>query len=164
MPLRLTYIPNLDEHLEMSKLPTITPIHSAVDHQSALAEIERLWGASMGTPEGDNLDVLMTLVDAYERETWPDEELDPIDAIKARMENSGRTRKDFEAIAGSSGRASEILNRKRSLTLPMIWKLVSDWKMPADVLVRPYAVAVRDSTSGGRSVIHQRVRHETQPA
>ena len=117
---------------------TVTPIRDEADHQAALAEIERLWGAAEGTAEGDRLSILITLADAYEREQWPDEELDPVDAIKSRMENSGRTRKDFEAIVGSSGRASEILNRKRSLTLPMIWRLVSDWKMPADVLVRPY--------------------------
>ena len=144
---QLTYTPNLDEPSEMSKRFAITPIRSEADHQSALAEIEQLWGAAFGTPEGDRLDVLMTLVDAYEREAWPDEDLDPVEAIKARMENSGRTRKDFEAIVGSSGRASEILNRKRGLTLPMIWKLVSDWKMPADVLVRPYSIATRESAS-----------------
>ena len=148
----------------MSKCSAITPIRSAADHQHALAEIERLWGAEVGTPEGDRLDVLMTLVDAYERETWPDEGLDPIDAIKARMENSGRTRKDFEAIVGSSGRASEILNRKRSLTLPMIWRLVSDWKMPADVLVRPYPVAARGSASVGTSFVQRRTGRQTQPA
>ena len=141
MHLRLTYTPSLGEHSEMPKSSAITPIRSEADHQHALAEIERLWGAAFGTPEGNRLDVLITLVDAYEREMWPDEDLDPIDAIMARMENSGRIRKDFEIIAGSSGRASEILNRKRSLTLSMIWRLVSDWKMPADVLVRPYALA-----------------------
>jgi HTH-type transcriptional regulator/antitoxin HigA len=137
---RSTCIPNRDEDSQMSKGSAITPIRDEADHRDALAEIERLWGAARGTSEGNHLDVLMTLVDAYEREKWPDEELDPIDAIKARMKNSGRTRKDFEAIVGSSGRASEILNRKRSLTLPMIWRLVSDWKIPADVLVRPYAL------------------------
>lgn len=137
----------------MNKRSAITPIRNEADHRSALAEIERLWGATHGTPDGDRLDVLMTLVDAYEREHWPDEDLDPVEAIKARMENSGRTRKDFEAIIGSSGRASEILNRKRSLTLPMIWRLVSDWKMPADVLVRPYALASGPRLSRGRHVI-----------
>jgi HTH-type transcriptional regulator / antitoxin HigA len=125
----------------MNNASIVRPICDATSHETALGEIERLWGAAEGTADGDRLTVLMTLVDVYEREQWPDEELDPIDAIKARMENSGRTRKDFEIIAGSSGRASEILNRKRSLTLPMIWRLVSDWKMPADVLVRPYALA-----------------------
>jgi HTH-type transcriptional regulator / antitoxin HigA len=146
------------------KRSVITPIRSEADHQSALAEIERLWGAAFGTPEGDRLDVLMTLVDAYERETWPDKDLDPIDAIKARMENSGRTRKDFESIAGSSGRTSEILNCKRSLTLPMIWRLVSDWKMPADVLVRPYRVAFRHATSGDETLDAKRRRQLHQPA
>jgi len=83
----------------------------------------------------------MTLVDAYERARWPDEDLDPVDAVKARIENSGRTRKEFEAIIGSSGRASEILNRRRHLTLPMIWKLAREWDIPADVLIRPYKLS-----------------------
>jgi HTH-type transcriptional regulator/antitoxin HigA len=104
----------------------VTPIRDEATHGAALAEIERLWGAESNTPEGDRLDVLMALVDDYERMNWPDEALDPIDAIHARMETSGRTRKDFEEIVGSSGRASEILTRKRHLTLPMIWRLVEE--------------------------------------
>lgn len=164
MPSRSTYIPNLDEHLEMPKRSAITPIRSATDHQHALIEIERLWGAAVGTAEGDRLDVLMTLADAYEREMWPDEELDPVDAIKSRMENSGRTRKDFEAIVGSSGRASEILNRKRSLTLRMIWRLVLDWKMPADVLVRPYPVTRHDHASNRESSPRGRAQRLIHPA
>ncbi|WP_119418282.1 helix-turn-helix domain-containing protein [Desertibaculum subflavum] len=128
----------------------IAPIRNAAAHKAALKEIDRLWGARKGTPEGDRLDVLMTLADLYERSRWPDEDLDPVEAIKARMENSGRTRKDFEAIVGSSGRASEILNRKRHLTLTMIWKLVHEWKMPAEVLVRPYALATAAKRSGGK--------------
>jgi HTH-type transcriptional regulator/antitoxin HigA len=127
--------------MRVSEMETIAPIRDETGHQAALLEIERLWGAAGGTPDGDRLDILVTLVDAYERDRWPDESLDPIDAIKARMGNSGRTRKDFEAIIGSSGRASEILNRKRHLTLPMIWRLVSEWKMAADILVRPYDLA-----------------------
>jgi len=150
MLLRLTCIPNLDENFQMIKGSAIAPIRNEADHRSALTEIERLWGAAQGTSDGDRLDVLMTLVDAYEREKWPDEDLDPIDVIKARMENSGRTRKDFEAIVGSSGRVSEILNRKRSLTLPMIWRLVSDWKIPADSLVRPYALTSDGARAGLR--------------
>ncbi len=121
----------------------IGPIRNEKEHAVALAEIERLWNAEDGTPDGDRLEVLMTLVDAYERGKWPSFSLDPIEAIKARMENSGRTRRDLEKLIGSSGRASEILNRKRHLTLAMIWKLVSEWKMPADVLVRPYQLAKR---------------------
>lgn len=126
----------------------IGPIRDDAAHRAALKEIDRLWGARKGTPDGDRLDVLMTLADLYERSRWPDEDLDPVEAIKARMENSGRTRKDFEKIVGSSGRASEILHRKRHLTLAMIWKLVREWKMPAEVLVRPYALATR--TTGAR--------------
>ena len=119
----------------------ITPIKDDATHRVALAEIDRLWGSAAGTPEGDRLEVLMTLVDAYERARWPDEDLDPVDAVKARIENSGRTRKEFEAIIGSSGRASEILNRRRHLTLPMIWKLASEWDIPANVLIRPYKLS-----------------------
>ena len=119
----------------------ITPIKDGASHRAALVEIDRLWGASEGTAEGDRLEVLMTLVDAYERAQWPDDEIDPVDAVKARMENSGRTRKEFEAIVGSSGRASEILNRKRHLTLAMIWKLAREWAIPADLLIRPYKLA-----------------------
>src|ERR1700745_172686 len=125
----------------------ITPIRDEAAHRAALAEIERLWGAERSTPEGDRLDVLMALVDDYERTNWPDEALDPIDAIHARMETSGRTRKDFEKIVGSSGRASEILTRKRHLTLPMIWRLVEEWRMPAEVLVRPYKLAPQGTRS-----------------
>jgi HTH-type transcriptional regulator / antitoxin HigA len=129
----------------------ITPIRDQAAHRAALAEIERLWGAKSNTPEGDRLDVLMALVDDYERTNWPDEALDPIDAIHARMETSGRTRKDFEKIVGSSGRASEILSRKRHLTLPMIWRLVEEWRMPAEVLVRPYKL-VQQGTSSKRKI------------
>ncbi len=88
----------------------------------------------------------MALVDDYERNKWPDEPLAPVDAINARMENSGRTRKDLEKLVGTSGRASEILNRKRHLTLPMIWRLVAEWKMSAEVLVRPYDLAMQKTT------------------
>lgn len=121
----------------------LTPIRDDAAHRAALEEIDRLWGSPKATPEGDRLEVLMTLADIYERTRWPDGDLDPVAAIKARMENAGRTRKDFEKLIGSSGRASEILNRKRHLTLAMIWKLVRHWKMPAEVLVRPYALSSR---------------------
>jgi HTH-type transcriptional regulator/antitoxin HigA len=119
----------------------IAPIKDDASHREALREIDRLWGAEKGSPEGNRLDVLMTLVDAYERQQWPVDDIDPIEAVKARMENAGRTRKEFEAITGSSGRASEILNRKRHLTLAMIWKLTREWQIPADLLIRPYKLA-----------------------
>jgi HTH-type transcriptional regulator/antitoxin HigA len=126
---------------------SIVPVRDEAGHRAALAEIERLWGAVAGTPDGDRLDILMALVDDYERTHWPDEDLDPVDAIIARMENSGRTRKDFEKLVGSSGRAAEILNRKRHLTLPMIWRLVHEWKMPAEILVRPYQLSAPKTTA-----------------
>lgn len=125
----------------------IAPIRDEASHCAALAEIEHLWGSASGTPDGDRLDVLMALVDDYERNKWPDEPLDPVDAIKARMENSGRTRKDFQKLVGTSGRASEILNRKRHLTLPMIWRLVAEWKMSAELLVRPYNLVPQTTTN-----------------
>jgi HTH-type transcriptional regulator/antitoxin HigA len=124
----------------------IAPIRDEASHCAALAEIEQLWGSAPGTPDGDRLDVLMALVDDYERNKWPDEPLDPVDAIKARLENSGCIRKDFEKLIGTSGRASEILNRKRHLTLRMIWRLVAEWKMSAEVLVRPYDLASQRTT------------------
>src|SRR5260370_34921616 len=111
------------EEIKGSEVDMIVPIRDEMAHKAALGEIDRLWGAAAGTPQGDRLDVLMTLVDAYERLRWPDDDVHPIDAIKARMENSDRTRKDFEKIVGSSGRASEILNRRRHLTFGVIWRL-----------------------------------------
>lgn len=130
----------------MARDTAITPIRDEASHRAALAEIEHLWGSAPATPDGDRLDVLMALVDDYERNQWPDQPLDPVDAIKARLENSGRTRKDFEKLIGTSGRASEILNRKRHLTLPMIWRLVAEWKMSADLLIRPYDLAPERAT------------------
>lgn len=129
---------------------SIVPIRDEAGHRAALAEIERLWGAAAGTRDGDRLDILMALVDDFERTNWPDKDLDPIDAILARMENSGRSRKDFEKIVGSPGRASEILNRRRHLTLSMIWRLVHEWKMPAEILV-PYDLSAQAGRRGIRT-------------
>ena len=119
---------------------TVGPIRNNKQHLAALAEIKRLWSAREGTVESDHLDVLMTLVDAYERAQWVSLPLDPIEAIKARMANSGRELKDFDKLVGSSYRATEILQRRRRLTLSIIWKLVSDWQIPANLLVQPYAL------------------------
>jgi HTH-type transcriptional regulator/antitoxin HigA len=141
----------------------IAPIKDEASHRVALIEIDRLWGAPEGTPEGDQLDVFMTLVDAYERMRWPVEDIDPIDAVKARMENAGRTRKEFEAIVGSSGRASEILNRRRHLTLAMIWKLAREWKIPADLLIQPYKLSRAKKRANPRAPkANVRARKSTQ--
>jgi len=118
----------------------ITPIRTDADHEAALREIEMLWGAAEGTPEGDRLDVLATLVEAYEDKRWPIADLDPVAAIEAAMAHEGRTRADLAALLGSKSRASEILRRKRALTLPMIRTIAGEWHVPERLLVREYAL------------------------
>ena len=102
-----------------------------------MAEIERLWGAKIGTPEGDRLDVLATLVDAYETKHYPMDPPDPIEAIRFRMEQQGLTRKELESMIGMRGRVSEVLNGKRSLTIEMIRRLHDGLGISADILIRP---------------------------
>ena len=120
----------------------ITPIRTDADHVAALRDIETLWGAGEGTPEGDRLDVLVTLVEAYEDRRWPLEELDPVEAIEAAMAHDGHTRADLAALIGKS-RASEILKRRRALTLPMIRRIASAWHVPERLLVKEYRVEGR---------------------
>lgn len=115
----------------------VKPIRTRSDHAAASAEIERLWGAKRGTPEGDRLDVLATLVDAYEAEQFPMDPPDPIEAIKFRMEQQGLTRKDLEPLIGTRTRVAEVLNRKRSLSIGMIRRLHRALGIPADILIRP---------------------------
>jgi HTH-type transcriptional regulator / antitoxin HigA len=113
----------------------IRPIRSAADYEAALAQVESLWGAKLGTPEGDTLDVLATLIDSYESERFPFDLPDPVDAIQFRMEQQGLTRKDLEPMIGSRTRVSEILNRKRGLSIEMIRRLHAGLGIPADVLI-----------------------------
>ena len=113
----------------------IRPIKSETDYDAALAEIDRLWGAAPDTDEGDKLDVLLTLVDAYEEEHYPIDSPDPVEAIKLRMEQMGLTRKDLEAFIGSRGRVSEVLNYKRELSLKMIRQLHHNLKIPLESLI-----------------------------
>ena len=115
----------------------IKPIRSEDDHEAALAEVERLWGARSGTPEGDRLDVLATLIDAYESEHDSIDPPDPIEAIKFRMEQQGLTRKDLEGILGSRTRIAEVLNRRRGLSINMIRRLHDRLGISAEVLIRP---------------------------
>lgn len=114
----------------------IKPIRNDKDYEAALVEVERLWGAKLGTPRGDRLDVLATLIEAYEDEHFPMDPTDPIEAIKFRMEQQGLTRKDLEGIIGSRTRISEVLGRKRSLSIAMIRRLHEKLGIPADVLIR----------------------------
>ncbi len=115
----------------------VNPIRSEADHEAALAEIGRLWGAKAGTQEGDRLDVLATLLDAYENEHHPIDPPDPIEAIKFRMEQQGLTRRDLEAILGTRARVAEVLNRKRDLSIGMIRRLHDRLGISAEVLIRP---------------------------
>ena len=116
----------------------IRPIRSNEDHTAALETIDRLWGVPVGTPDGDVLDVLTVLVDAYENTRWPIEALDPVDTIKAHMEATGRTQSDLAKVVGSRSRASEIIARKRPLTINMVRDLASEWHLPVATLIAPY--------------------------
>jgi HTH-type transcriptional regulator / antitoxin HigA len=115
----------------------IKPIRTEKDYDAALVEVERLWGAKPGTHEDDRLDVLVTLISAYEDEHYPMDPPDPIDAIKFRMEQQGLTRKDLEPLIGSRARVTEVLSRKRNLSIAMIRKLHKGLGIPADVLIQP---------------------------
>ncbi|HXC91265.1 MAG TPA: helix-turn-helix domain-containing protein [Stellaceae bacterium] len=119
-------------------LMDIRPIRSEADYRAALADIERLWKSEPGTPEGDRVDVLATLIEAYEARHHPIPAPDPIAAVLFMMEQKGLTRRDLEAALGSRGRVSEILNRKRPLTLPMVRALSALLDIPTEVLVQPY--------------------------
>ncbi|MDZ7659445.1 transcriptional regulator [Fodinibius sp.] len=115
----------------------IRPIKSEVDYDAALARIDMLMDAEMDTPEGDELDVLVTLVEAYEAKHHTIESPDPVEAIKFRMEQAGLDRKALEPYIGPSGRVSEVLNHKRPLTLGMIRKLWKELNIPLESLVGP---------------------------
>jgi HTH-type transcriptional regulator/antitoxin HigA len=115
----------------------VRPIRTKRDYESALKEAERLWGAKAGTRDGDRLDVLATLIDAYESEHYPMDPPDPIEAIKFRMEQRGLTRKDLEEIIGTRTRIAEVLNRKRGLSIAMIRRLHERLGISAEVLIRP---------------------------
>ena len=119
----------------------IRPIRTEEDYEAALAEIEQLFDASPGTLEGDHLEVLVTLVEAYEDQHYGIPEPDPIEAIYYYMESRDLSRKDLEPFIGSRARVSEVLNRKRPLTLSMIRRLNSGLGISADVLITPYPIA-----------------------
>ena len=115
----------------------VRPIRTPEDYESALSEVEALWGSAGGTPGGDRLDVLVTLIDAYESQHFPMDPPDPIEAIKFRMEQQGLTRKDLESIIGTRARIAEVLDRKRGLSIAMIRRLHAELGIPAEVLIRP---------------------------
>src|SRR4030088_3493396 len=115
----------------------VRPIRTKRDYQAALKGVERLWGAKAGTRDGDRLDVLATLIDAYEAEHYPMEPPDPIEAIKFRMEQQGLTRRDLEEIIGTRTRIAEVLNRKRGLSVGVIRRLHERVGISAERLIPP---------------------------
>jgi HTH-type transcriptional regulator/antitoxin HigA len=121
----------------------VRPIRTDADHRAALAEIDACWGAPEGTEEGDKLDILLALVDLYEAKRWPiatGESFDPIDVLHYAIDELGHTQAELAELLGSRSRASEILSRRRALTVDMIHKIGEAWKIPADLLVRPYKI------------------------
>jgi len=116
----------------------IRPIKTEADYQVALKEIEHLLNAAPDTPAGDRLEVLTTLVEAYEDKHYEIPLPDPIEAIKYHIESRGLSRRDLELYIGSQGRVSEVLNRRRPLSIEMIRRLHAGLGIPAEVLIRPY--------------------------
>ena len=114
----------------------IAPIRTRRDYRNALKRIESLMRAKRGTPEGDRLDVLVTLVEAGERQHYPPGFPDPIEAIKYHMDQNGLQPRDLIPFIGSRNRVHEVLNRRRSLTLKMIWRLHEGLGIPAESLIK----------------------------
>ena len=133
-------------------MKTINPIKTEADYDTALAEFDTLMDAKPGTPEGDRLDILVTLVEAYEAKHWQISPPDPIAAIELRMQQKGLSRQDLEKVLGSRSRVSEILNRKRPLTLDMIRRLHSLWGIPAESLIQPTTRKQRAKRTVARAV------------
>jgi len=121
----------------------IRPIRNEADYEWALREVEPYFDTTPapGTAAADRFDVLTDLIAAYEARRWSIEPLDPVDAIRFKMQQDGLTQTDLADVLGSKSRASEVLHRKRSLTLDMVHRLTNAWGIPAEVLVRPYRLA-----------------------
>ncbi|MGB9369403.1 MAG: helix-turn-helix domain-containing protein [Xanthobacteraceae bacterium] len=140
----------------------VRAIRSDQDHQAALAEIETLWNAAEGSDEAAKLDALVTLVEHYEAARWPieDPDRDPIDVLQYVIEEGGHSQAELSEMLGSRSRASEVLARRRALTVEMIYKISEAWKIPASLLVRPYAArrVVRRRASKRRAASMPRKR------
>jgi len=120
----------------------VRAIRTEADYEWALAEVEQYFEKepALGTPDSDRFEILATLIEAYEARHWPIEPADPVDAIEYAMEIAGHTQTELARLLGSKSRASEVLKRKRPLTLAMINKLHEHWHIPAEALIRPYQV------------------------
>ena len=117
---------------------TIKPIKSKKDYQAALTRLEQIFDAKPGTKDGDELEILGILIEKYEQDRYAIDYPDPIEAIKFRMEQMGYTQNDLARVVGLKSRASEILNRKRKLSLEMIRQIHQSLGIPTDVLIQSY--------------------------
>jgi HTH-type transcriptional regulator / antitoxin HigA len=115
----------------------INPLRTKADYERALREIERMWGAKEGTPQGNQLDVLATLVEAYEPKHFPIDPPDPIEAIRFRLEQQGLDPRALIGVIGGRGRVHEVMHGQRALSLTMIRRLHERFGIPAEVLIRP---------------------------
>jgi len=115
----------------------IRPIRTEADHEAALREIERLWGAAEGAPERDRLDVLVTLVDAYEQTHYPIDPPGPLEAIRFRLEQQGLSESALVGVIGDRARVREVMRGQRALTLAMVRRLHEQFQIPAEVLIQP---------------------------
>jgi HTH-type transcriptional regulator/antitoxin HigA len=116
----------------------IRPIKNDADHAAALTEIKNLWNAAEGSEDADKLNILTTLVEHYEETRWPVVDTsDPIDLLHFAISDLGHTQAELAKLLGSRSRASEVLNRRRALTVEMIRAISDAWKIPADLLVKP---------------------------
>lgn len=127
---------NVNEVLPENRAMQIKPIHNEYDYRAALARVEALMDAEADTPEGDELDILVTLVEAYESKAYPMDTPDPVESIKFYMEQNDMTPKDLQPMIGRLNRVYEVLNHTRPLTLPMIRKLHSELNIPAESLIK----------------------------
>jgi HTH-type transcriptional regulator/antitoxin HigA len=123
------------------------PIRTEAEYKAALTEIGKFFDnePKKGTPEADRFDLLALLIEAYEEQHHPIGPPHPVEMIRHRMRTAGYTQADLADLLGSRARASEVLQKKRRLTLPMIWKLSREWKLPAEILITPYALAGKRS-------------------
>lgn len=130
----------------------IRPLRTPEDHAWALGELETLWDvARPGTPEGDRFEVLATLVDVYEKEHSPVLPPDPIEAIRFRVEQRSLSNKDLESILGSRARVSEVMGRKRRLSIDMIRAAIEKLEIPALSLIQPYRLVVTTKAKGKKT-------------
>jgi HTH-type transcriptional regulator / antitoxin HigA len=118
----------------------IRPIHTETDHEAALREIERLWDAADNSPDAAKLEVLAILVEDYEKRRWPVPQASPLEILRYAVSDMGRSQSELAALIGSRARASELLSGKRRLTLEQARKISAAWRIPAELLIAPYAL------------------------